>query len=71
MATRGDWKLGAKGVIGSSLTITSRRGLLFPGRLESSWLSHPFFTVWYTDFKVYSSTVGTTVISNVTLVTVW
>ena len=60
-----------QGVLGSSLTVTSRRGFMFSGRLGSSWLSHPFFTVWYADFKVYSSTVGTTVISHVTLVTVW
>ena len=60
-----------QGVLVSSLTVTSRRGFLFYGRLGSSWLSHPFFTVWYADFKVYSSTVGTTVISHVTLVTVW
>ena len=60
-----------QGVLGSSLTATSRRGFLFSGRLESLWLSHPFFTVWYADFKVYSSTVVTTVISHVTLVSVW
>ena len=35
------------------------------------WPSDPSFTVWYANFKVYSSTVGTTVISHVTLVTVW
>ena len=59
-----------QGVLGSSLTATSRRGFLFSGRLESSWLSHPFFIVWYAEFKVYSSPVGTTVISHLTLVTV-
>ena len=60
-----------QGVLGSSMTATLRRGFLFSGRLGFSWLSHPLFTVWYADFKVYSSTVGTTVISHVTLVTVW
>ena len=60
-----------QGVLGSSLTATLPRGFLFSGRLGSSWLSHPFFTVWYADFKAYSSTAGTTVISHVTLVTVW
>ena len=60
-----------QGVLGSSLTATSRRGFLFSGRLGSSWLSHPFFTVWYADFKVYSSTVGITVIYHVTLVSAW
>ena len=60
-----------QGMLGSSLTATSRRGFLFSGRLGSSWLSHPFFTIWYADFKVYSSTVGTIVIFHVTLVTVW
>ena len=60
-----------QGVLGSSLTATSRRGFLFSGRLGSSWLSHPFFTVWYAGFKVYSSTVGTTVTYHVTLVIVW
>ena len=60
-----------QGVLGSSLTVTSRRGFLFSGSLGSSWLSHPFFAVWCPDFKVYSSTVGTTAISHVTLVTVW
>ena len=60
-----------KAVLGSSLTVTSRRGFLFSERLGSSWLSYPFFTVCHADFKVYSSTVGTTVISYVTLVTVW
>ena len=42
-----------QGVLGSSLTATSRRGFLFSGRLGASWLSHTFFTVWYADFKVY------------------
>ena len=61
-----------QGVLGSSLTATSRRGLLFSGRLGSLWLSHPFFTVWYADFKVYScAAVCSTVISHVTLVCVW
>ena len=60
-----------QGVLGSSFTITSRRGFLFSGRLGSSWLSHSFFAVWYADSKVYSSIVGATVISRVTLVTVW
>ena len=60
-----------QGVLGSSLTATSWRGFLFSGRLGSSWLSHPFFAVWYANFKVYSSTVGTTVISYVALVSVW
>ena len=61
-----------QGVLGSSLTVTSRRGFLFSGRLGSSWLSHPFFTEWYADFKVYSSTaVCSTAISHVTLVSVW
>ena len=57
-----------QGVLGSSLTAPSWRGFLFSGRLGSSWLSHPFFTVWYANFKVYScATVCSTVISHVTL----
>ena len=61
-----------QGVFGSSLTATSRRGFLFSGRLESSSLSHPFFTVWYAGFKVCScAAVCSTVISHVALVTVW
>ena len=56
-----------QGVLGSSLTATSRRGFLFSGRLGSSWLSHPFFTVWYADFKVYLSTIVTTIVSHTTL----
>ena len=56
-------------MLGSSLTLTSLRGFLFSGRLGSSRLSHPFFSVWHADFKVYSCTaVCTTVISHVTLV---
>ena len=61
-----------QGVLGSSLMATLRTGFLFCGRLGSSWLSHPFFTVWYADFKVYScAAVCSTVISHVTLVCVW
>ena len=61
-----------QGVLGSNVTATSRRGFLFFGRLGSSWLPHPFFTVLYGDFKVYSSAaVCNTVISHVTLVSVW
>ena len=60
-----------QGVLGSSLMATSRRGFLFSGCFGSSWLSHPFFIVRYDDFKVYLSTVGITVISHVTRVTVW
>ena len=61
-----------QGVLGSSLTATSRIESLFSGRLGSSWLSHPFLTIWYADFKVISCTaVCSTVISYVTLVSVW
>ena len=61
-----------RGVLGSSLTATSRRGFLFSGRLESSWLSHSFFTVWYADFKVYSCVaVCSKVIYHVNLVSIW
>ena len=56
-----------QGVPGSSLAATSRRGSLFFGRLGSSWLSYPFFTVWYPDFKVYLSTVVTTIVPRTTL----
>ena len=55
----------------SSLTATSRIGLLFSGCLRSSWPSDPSFTIWYAYLKVYSSTVCSTVISHVTLVSVW
>ena len=59
-----------RGALGSSLTATSRRGFLFSGRFRSSWPAHPFFTVWFADFKVYPSIVGTIVIHHVTFVRV-
>ena len=61
-----------QGVLGSSLTATSRRGFLFPKRLGASWLPHTFFTVWYADFIVYSCAAAcSTVIFHVSLAFVW
>ena len=36
-------------------------------RFWTSWPAHPFFTIWYADFKVYSSTVVATILPRTTL----